>query len=423
MKKILSILIIFLSINKLCTAQSINFAGKLIDVSKICNSLSFKDDKEAKDVLNKICDAAGIQNNFIMVPCNSIDNCLATVKDGDAYILYDNNFLNKIKNNTSLGFTEKKINSKNNNSEEWTSITILAHEIGHHVNQHFGKNVSNTYSKNELELQADEYAGNILYILGATMEEGKQAYYSAAIPNEKTLEHPDKIARIKSFEEGFKKRSEKTNKNSLVNKNASELILGSWMEEKGVISTFYKNGLLQISNKGNIEELYWQIDNEILKLKKSNNQNAQTVDELIIKAVNPYTLTFSQKNKPDGSITLQRTSSSASATANNYLSENWNSTIYVDAMSWTTRKIGGIWDVNVPLVNKNDFSLDYVRVKVEYLKDSDFASGDIYKTEYVDFVNILPNSKKIIKAPNSDRGTKIRTSIVTVRSSKININK
>ena len=195
------------------------------------------------------------------------------------------------------------------------------------------------------------------------------------------------------------------------------------MEEKGVISTFYKNGLLQISNKGNIEELYWQIDNEILKLKKSNNQNAQTVDELIIKAVNPYTLTFSQKNKPDGSITLQRTSSSASASVNNYLSANWSSTIYVDAMSWTTRKIGGIWDVNVPLVNKNDFSLDYVRVKVEYLKDSDFASGDIYKTEYVDFVNILPNSKQIIKAPDSDRGTKIRTSIVTVRSSKININK
>ena len=42
------------------------------------------------------------------------------------------------------------------------------------------------------------------------MEEGKQAYYSAAIPNEKTLEHPDKIARIKSFEEGFKKSSKES---------------------------------------------------------------------------------------------------------------------------------------------------------------------------------------------------------------------
>jgi hypothetical protein len=201
------------------------------------------------------------------------------------------------------------------------------------------------------------------------------------------------------------------------------MILGSWNVDEEIIMTFYKNGLWQKSIKGKVEDSYWEIKNDILRLKNSNDQNAQVQFEYLIKAINPYTLTISLLNKPEGTLTFKRSSTTASATANNYLSENWNSTIYVDAMSWTTRKIGGIWDVNVPVVNKNDFPIDFVRVKVEYVKDSDFASGDIYKTEYVDFVNILPNSKKIIKAPNSDRGTKIRTSIVTVRSSKININK
>jgi hypothetical protein len=423
MKKLIVILIVIFLDKNVSIAQSIDFSGSKVDINKICNDLGFSNDKEAIEVFDKICEAAAIKNNFKLVECNGINGCKSNVKNGVAYILYDNNFLKSIKSNNALGFTEKKINTKNAKNEEWTSITILAHELGHHVQQHFGEDVQKFLGNYEIELQADEYAGNILCILGASLQEGKQAYYSSVIPEEKTIDHPDKASRIKRFEEGYKKRSGLLNKTRTVINSPSELILGSWMEEKGVISTFYKNGLLQITNKGNIDEFYWEIDNEILKLKKSNNQNTQLADEYIIKAVNPYTLTITSKNKPDGSMTLQRTSSSASATANNYLSENWNSTIYVDAMSWTTRKIGGIWDVNVPVVNKNDFPIDFVRVKVEYVKDSDFASGDIYKTEYVDFVNILPNSKKIIKAPNSDRGTKIRTSIVTVRSSKININK
>lgn len=422
MKKLIIILIVIVSNKNISSAQTVDFYGTKLDVSKICETLGFSTDQEANAVLNKICDAAGIKNNFILVQCNSIKSCLSNVKNGDAYILYDNNFLKSIKSNNALGFTEKKINSKNNKSEDWSSITILAHEIGHHVQQHFGDNVQKTYSRNELELQADEYAGNILCILGATLQEGEKAYYSSVIPDEKTTDHPDKISRIKSFEEGYKKRSVMLNKSGAVINNPSELILGSWNGEKGVISTYYKNGLLQKSIDGKIEDSYWEIKNDILRLKNSNAQNAQVQYEYLIKAVNPYTLTISPLNYPERSITFQRSSSSAIASANNYLSKNWQTTIYVDAMSWTTRKIGGIWDVNVPVVNKNDFVIDYVRVKVEYVKDSDFASGDVHKTEYVDFVNILPNSKQIIKAPDSDRGTKIRTSIVSIKSSKINFN-
>jgi len=427
MKKIVQILIIVFINIKASNAQYVNFAGSKINVSNICSSFAFKDDNEAKEVLNKICEAAGIKNNFIMIPCNSIDNCLASVKDGDAYILYDNNFLNKLKSNFSLGFTEKKIKSKSNKGDDWSSITILAHEIGHHVNQHFGKNVLNSYSRNEIELQADEFAGKILYNLGATLTEGLQVYFSSFIPIEKTIEHPDKASRIKSFEEGYKINQNKINE-KLKNKDANylnptDLILGSWIDYKGTISTFYKSGLLQISKKGNIEQSYWEINYDTLQLKNSNSQNAQImIESFLIKAINPFTLTISPKNKPDESITLQRTSSSASADVNEYLAKNWQSTIYVDKMSWTTRKIGGIWDVNVPLVNKNSFIIDFIRVKVDYIKDTDFASGAIYKSEYVDFVNIQPNSRIIKKAPDSDRGTKITTSIITVKSTKFNIN-
>jgi len=54
-----------------------------------------KDDKEAKECLDKICDAADIPNNFVLAPCTNIDNCFALYKNGYSYIVYDINFFNK----------------------------------------------------------------------------------------------------------------------------------------------------------------------------------------------------------------------------------------------------------------------------------------------------------------------------------------
>jgi hypothetical protein len=425
MKKILILLFILFSINKISIGQIVNFSGVKVDVSEACENLGFADD-EAKSVLDKICKAASIKNYFFMIPCNSTENCLANVKkNGDAYILYNNSFLNNLRSNSNgLGFTEKKINAKKNQVDDWSTIAILAHEIGHHENHHFSSAVRAAIPQIKLELDADEYAGSILYKLGATLQEAEQVYKTSIVPIEGSMQHPDRATRIKSLELGFnneKIMAEKRVNAETSSDNTSQLILGSWMDDKGSILTFYNNGKVQISDNGKLLQFYWDINNDQLKLKNSSEPNPSMFTDFTISAINSYTLTL-KYNRTEAISTFKRTALAASTSANDYLNKNWQTTIFIDKFDYTTRKIGGIWDINIPLVNKNDFIIDYVRVKVEYVKDSDFASGDIYKTEYVNFVNILPNTRQVIKAPDSDRGTQIRTKIVSVKSSKINVN-
>ena len=67
-------------------------------------------------------------------------------------------------------------------------------------------------------------------------------------------------------------------------------------------------------------------------------------------------------------------------------------------------------------LNNTNFLIEMIRVKIEYVKDASLASGAVYKTEYIDFENIKPHETRVLRAPDSDRGTSIRTSIFTVKS-------
>ena len=199
---LIAILIIIQLVSK---SQSFDFKGKKIDLKNICDGKGFMDDKDAHSYLDKICDAAGIANNFLMVPCSAIDNCVAINRDGDAFILYDNQFFNKLKS-ISLGFiTEKKISSTT--TQDWQALTILAHEIGHHLNQHFSKSVLQNVSRIDLELQADEYSGGIMYKLGASLIDAESVFN--ALPEKATLTHPGRTARLTAFEKGFNKVKKK----------------------------------------------------------------------------------------------------------------------------------------------------------------------------------------------------------------------
>ena len=141
---------LFIFFVELCTAQTVDFYGKKVNTN-ICNQLGFSNNEEAKNYLDKICDAADLINNYVMIPCPDIGTCLATVSDGVYYILYDNNFLNRLK---SLGFTEKKINNSSSSFTDWAAITVLAHELGHHALGHFNKlvNIPENYKKMKYKL-------------------------------------------------------------------------------------------------------------------------------------------------------------------------------------------------------------------------------------------------------------------------------
>ena len=414
MKRKILILVLLVSFN--FHAQTVDFYGNKINVSNVCNSLGFSDDNDAKKYLDEICSAAEIPSNFVMVPCNSTKTCLAIEKDGDPYIIYDNVFLNNVKNSVSYGFSEKKITSNANDNKDWISLTILAHEIGHHQCHHFSK--SNNTNRQTKELEADVFAGGIIYRLGGSLEQGEQVYNSDIISINPTLEHPGRVDRIKAFEKGYNnaKGSQSSPSSSNNNKN---LLVGNWFDgEKEVIMSFSDKGNYSISQKDKFYEGKWNIENNELVFYL-NNSDKKWFSRSII-AINTYTLTL--KNEESNLVgAFIRNNSSATDYSTDYLKKNWNKLIYIDKYDYTFREIGGLWNINIPLVNNTEFVLDLVRIKVDYYLKNYFGNSVIFKTEYLDYTNVKPHEKMTLKAPDSNRGVSVKQSIVKINSKRLNL--
>ena len=115
--------------------------------------------------IEKIVSSVSIPNNFKLVECAGINNCLATIISGERYIIYDKNFLDKI-------------SEKTNN---WGEIFAFAHEIGHHINGDLISEVNyrqanevtkeKTNAENrKMELEADKFAGSVISRLGGSID-------------------------------------------------------------------------------------------------------------------------------------------------------------------------------------------------------------------------------------------------------------
>jgi lipoprotein NlpI len=115
----------------------------------------------AKKILDDITGEIGLPLNFLLVECMGIENCMAVnlqAKKGFLrYVIYDDEFLKSL-DSTSSGY--------------WASISIFAHEIGHHLSGH---TLDSMGSRPDKELEADRFSGFIMYKLGATLEEAQAA--------------------------------------------------------------------------------------------------------------------------------------------------------------------------------------------------------------------------------------------------------
>lgn len=136
-----------------------------------------------KDMINKIVSYTGIPSNFQIYKAD-IDNAVATIINDERYILYDETLFNT---------TEEKTKSR------WSSVSILAHEIGHHL---AGHTLCNTSSEIELELEADKFSGYVLYKMGANLDESIKAINLLGT-NLDSHTHPSKSKRIKAITDGW----------------------------------------------------------------------------------------------------------------------------------------------------------------------------------------------------------------------------
>jgi len=172
--------------------------------AEICTKLqlkSFKSSIEAQNAVDRILEPTGLKSNFVLVPCDGINNCAALVYVGLRYIIYDNAFMEKVADIANT---------------DWTNLGILAHEIGHHLLGHTLMKTNNSDTRRD-ELEADEWSGFALNKIGATLEQAQAAINSLwhpACDEEINYDHPCKQKRLDSIKKGWEKaKGQKSNTN------------------------------------------------------------------------------------------------------------------------------------------------------------------------------------------------------------------
>jgi hypothetical protein len=151
---------------------------------------TFTSDHKAEDVVDEIVEHTGLRRNFT-ISASDVSNAAAVTKGSERYLLYSQSFMEDV---------QQKTNSY------WAGISIMAHEIGHHLQGH---TLDKKGSRPTKEIEADEYSGFVLQKMGATLEEA-QAAMNAIGSDVASSTHPAKKTRLAAIRAGWTKAQEQS---------------------------------------------------------------------------------------------------------------------------------------------------------------------------------------------------------------------
>jgi hypothetical protein len=141
-----------------------------------------------RDIMQEIINVIGLKPRFELMAAE-IDNAAAVVYNGKRYILYNQRFLSAINNAAHT---------------DWGGVSIIAHEIGHHLNGH---TLSSSGSNPSDELEADEFSGFVLRKMGASLADA-QAAIKLISDNRSTRTHPGRNSRLEAISKGWRSANE-----------------------------------------------------------------------------------------------------------------------------------------------------------------------------------------------------------------------
>lgn len=182
MKRHFLFLILFFSV-VLANGQKITGCGFKVPPRTLIKT-SFQSVYEAKQILQNMLDTIRWKENFSVKEQNGIRNAYATIINRARWIIYDNDFLEDIDAYAST---------------KWASISVLAHEMGHHYYNH---TVSGTGSTPPKEIEADAFSGYVMQKLGATLNESVAAI-TAIASDRASSTHPAKKDRVAAITKGW----------------------------------------------------------------------------------------------------------------------------------------------------------------------------------------------------------------------------
>lgn len=162
-----------------------NYYGQRINEKAICNMVSFRSKDVAEKTVEEIVRRSGLKKNFYVMECPNTDNCFAAVNGQTRLIVYDGAFMQK---------------ANNISKTDWGALSILAHEIGHHLQGH---TIIEGGSDPQKEIEADEFSGFVMYQMGASLKEA-QAAISKLTSDYDGGTHPPRTRRLAAIEKGYR---------------------------------------------------------------------------------------------------------------------------------------------------------------------------------------------------------------------------
>ena len=145
--------------------------------------ISFQSDAEAEQVITNILDHSGLRPNF-RIQAAGVPNAAAVVRHGKRYILYNQRFMRNMRRETG---------------NKWAAVSIMAHEIGHHLQGH---TLEDGGSRPATELEADEYSGAMIQKLGGNLDDALIAMETIG-SDYGSITHPAKRDRLAAISSGF----------------------------------------------------------------------------------------------------------------------------------------------------------------------------------------------------------------------------
>jgi Peptidase family M48 len=169
--------------SSIAQTQKVNQCGYIIPKRPLFRN-NFQSVYEARDIVKSMLDTIKWKENFSIREQNGSNNAFATVISGKRWIIYDNVFLESIDEYAAT---------------KWASISVLAHEVGHHKYNHV---LSGKGSTVPTEIEADDFSGYVMARLGATLPQSVAAIQTIAT-EKASATHPAKKDRVTAITKGW----------------------------------------------------------------------------------------------------------------------------------------------------------------------------------------------------------------------------
>ncbi|MEB2846265.1 TPM domain-containing protein [Endobacterium cereale] len=167
--------------------QACSYDGKALAVD--AKALSAAPGTDGIQAVNMVMRYTGLPQNFRIMEAD-VPNAAAIIvlgPDGvpQRVIAYNKGFMQQV--------------AKATDNNDWSSLSIMAHEIGHHLSGH---TLVPGGSQPPIELEADKFSGYVLFKMGAKLGDAQKAI-ATLIPEAASPTHPGRTMRLYAIQAGW----------------------------------------------------------------------------------------------------------------------------------------------------------------------------------------------------------------------------